>query len=186
MATANSPTPPTGSPSSPTEHQLALQQRREQSYINLKRNLSWGLVIACPAIMLMPPRKFDIYTVLLGGSTFFSANHLRMHYFNGPTPGALPDSSSGWFQQSMPTERAREIQAQLARQREAKEGKAQEDRGVVEKLWMGNETEGWKERRVAEDNEKIAEGMGIADMILEQVNEVFGSKKKGEVEEEGK
>ena len=50
---------------------------------------------------------------------------------------------------------------------------------------MGNEREGWKERRVREEREKLEEGKGYKDLIGERIEEVFREGRGGEGEKEG-
>ena len=51
----------------------------------------------------------------------------------------------------------------------------------LEKVWMGNEKPGWKERRLAEEQEKISQGEGYGGMIMDQIWEVWNwGKEKGE------
>jgi hypothetical protein len=52
------------------------------------------------------------------------------------------------------------------------------------RLWMGDETEGWKERRLEEEKKALEEGKGYTDMILEQIWDVWNwDKKKGKDDE---
>ncbi len=45
---------------------------------------------------------------------------------------------------------------------------------------MGNEKPGWKERRLAEEQEKISQGEGYGGMIMDQIWEVWNwGKEKG-------
>ena len=44
---------------------------------------------------------------------------------------------------------------------------------LAKKLWMGSEKEGWKERRLREEREKLAQGMGYADLIGDTVEQAF-------------
>ena len=53
--------------------------------------------------------------------------------------------------------------------------------GRLRKAWMGGEKAGWKERRLAEEQEKISQGEGYGDMIMDQIWEVWnwGADTKG-------
>ncbi|KAF1814818.1 hypothetical protein P152DRAFT_455857 [Eremomyces bilateralis CBS 781.70] len=53
-------------------------------------------------------------------------------------------------------------------------------RSVLQKMWMGDEKEGWKERRLQEEREKLAEGKGYWDMMIEQIWEVWSWEKQDE------
>lgn len=86
------------------------------------------------------------------------------------------------------------MQAQLraVRDEERKKlgkGGDREDEGVLKKIWMGDETEGWKERRLEEEKKALEEGKSYTDMIYEQVWDVWNWDKKGKGrrgDEEGK
>lgn len=59
-------------------------------------------------------------------------------------------------------------------------------KAMAKKLWMGNETVGWEERRVAREREVLDEGGGVGygELIGESIMDVLGGKRKEE--EEGK
>ncbi len=51
----------------------------------------------------------------------------------------------------------------------------------LRKVWMGSEKAGWKERRLAEEQEKISQGEGYGGMIMDQIWEVWNwGREKGE------
>lgn len=57
--------------------------------------------------------------------------------------------------------------------------------GQLSKAWMGGEKPGWKERRLAEEQERIARGEGYGSMIMDQIWEVWNwGREKGEGLEE--
>lgn len=91
----------------------------------------------------------------------------------------------------LPTERAAEVQAQLRAAKEAslknqteldkyKAAKEFQDRSLPAKIWMGAETEGWKERRLREEQQALAEGKGYGDLIMEHIWEVWNWEKLDE------
>ncbi|CAG7960273.1 unnamed protein product [Penicillium nalgiovense] len=49
---------------------------------------------------------------------------------------------------------------------------AQEE-GIVQRVWMGGETEGWKERRLREEQKALSEGKGYWDLIQEHIWDVW-------------
>lgn len=80
-------------------------------------------------------------------------------------------------------------------EREDEKGVGEEEEGgegeggvlaMAKRLWMGEEREGWKERRVREEREKLAEGKGYRDLIGETVEQAFreGTGRRGDVEED--
>jgi hypothetical protein len=108
-------------------------------------------------------------------------------------------SSSSSSLMGLPTERAKEIQARLRAAQEARmreegiekeeleklKARQRQEKGVLERVWMGNEEEGWKERRLREEQKALDEGKGYGDMIKEHIWEVWnwGDAKKKTDEE---
>ncbi|KAJ5121533.1 uncharacterized protein N7515_009494 [Penicillium bovifimosum] len=61
-----------------------------------------------------------------------------------------------------------------------------QEKGVVQRVWMGGESEGWKERRLREERKALSEGKGYGDLIQEHIWDVWtwgGKEGKGEVKE---
>ncbi|KAI9732909.1 MAG: hypothetical protein M1835_003480, partial [Candelina submexicana] len=70
----------------------------------------------------------------------------------------------------------------IVEQVKGKEG--QRKKGLVEKIWMGDEDEGWKERRIREEKEAIEEGRGYSGLIMDQIWEVWNWGKKSDRDDE--
>ncbi|KAF2015020.1 hypothetical protein BU24DRAFT_423939 [Aaosphaeria arxii CBS 175.79] len=181
------------------DQRLALEQK--QKFETFALNAAIAGAVICPVVAFMPPRKLDMYTFSLAVGFYLSADHLATHY-----------TGRGIFQQwkfaqpssvgvgALPTEKARETQARFAEEKklaEAREAmrsgrqvnweeKEKKERSVLQKLWMGDETEGWKERRLEEERKALEEGKSYTDLILEQVWDVWNwDKKKSGGEEDG-
>ncbi|KAF2822163.1 hypothetical protein CC86DRAFT_373342 [Ophiobolus disseminans] len=176
---------PTVTPPIPPEQRLALEQQAR--YNRIVRNLAIGGVIACPLIIALPPRKLDLYTFTLAVGFYLSADHL-----------CTVNTGRGLVQQlaprrldAMPTEQAREMQRRIREEREkgrmlSGESGA-EEKGIFGRLWMGDEKDDWKERRLEEERKALEEGKGYMDMIFEQIWDVWNwDKKKGDGEEGSK
>jgi hypothetical protein len=170
------------------DQRIALEQ--QQRYARYKRNIAIGGAIACPVIALLPPRKLDLYTFSLSIGFYLSADHLAQSYKGRPLLSLLTPSLGSPLPSSLPTEKARETsrimkereEAERAR-REGVEGLGKDKdkkKGLLGKLWMGEEEEGWKERRLEEERKALEEGKSYTDIILEQIWEVWNwDKKKG-------
>ncbi|KAF2746218.1 hypothetical protein M011DRAFT_404576 [Sporormia fimetaria CBS 119925] len=159
------------------EQRLALEQY--QKTVNLKRNLAIGGLIVCPILIALPPRKLDLYTfgLTLGftGSAVHLYNHARVS-----ERYALPTESAR-------EARRRKLEADMEKTRQAqREGRETEKkRSFLQKLWMGDEEEGWQERRLAAERKALEEGRGYQGVILDQIWEVWNwGGKKGEKKEE--
>jgi hypothetical protein len=169
---------PTQRPPIPPEERLALEQQAR--YNAIVRNLAIGGVVLCPLIAILPPRKLDLYTFSLGVGFYLSADHLcTVNTGRGLVQQFAPRNPTG-----LPTERAREISRVLREERE-KGRVGGEEKGMFGRLWMGEEKEGWKERRLEEERKALEEGKGYMDMIFEQVWEVWNWDKKKGAEEDG-
>jgi hypothetical protein len=63
---------------------------------------------------------------------------------------------------------------------------AEAKRGWVESLWMGNEKEGWRERRKDEDRKALESGTSIGEMMMEQIsdawNQLRGNKRQEKID----
>jgi hypothetical protein len=175
---------PTQQPPIPPEQRLALEQQAR--YQRIVRNLAIGGVVLCPIIAILPPRKLDLYTFSLGVGFYLSADHLC----TVNTGRSLVQQFAPTRAIDLPTERAREMQKIIREEREkgrgVLSGEGEQSRSALGRLWMGDEKEGWKERRLEEERKALEEGKGYMDMIFEQVWEVWNWDKKKGGEDGGK
>jgi hypothetical protein len=160
------------------------------SFENFVYRTSQATLIVAPVLILLPPRKLDLYTFVLSGAFVASAGHLYQHR-------RLAHLEKGSF--LLPA-KAQQVKAQIARQKEREQehrlleepdsASSQRKSGSLleekaKEIWMGGETEGWKERRLREERERLAKGEGYGDMIMDQIWEVWnwGEKKAENLKE---
>ena len=67
---------------------------------------------------------------------------------------------------------------ELSRLREQERVQKEKERGLLEKVWMGNEGDDWKEKRDRREREALEEGKGYWDLIKEQIWDVWSSGEK--------
>lgn len=161
-----------------------INDRREADFVRFKRYAALTFLVASPILIALPPRKLDHLTVLLGGAFCVSANHITHERTGRSIMDRLESRlSRGTRISELPSERALDIQARLraAREKQLREGglsqeeveklraRQEQDKGIAERVWMGGEEEGWRERRVREEQEALAEGRGYGDLIREHV-----------------
>jgi hypothetical protein len=176
-------------------------------------NVALGALIVCPIIILLPPRKLDIYTLALVGGTFVGANQLTYE----STGSSIVNRHMKWMQdvsaRDLPPkavemqvrlkaekeyrlaqasqmvkgkeEREGKVLQELARKKEEEKVKEEKERGLVEKIWMGSEGDDWKAKRAQREKEALAEGRGYGGLIIDQIWEVWnwGQVKAEEVKE---
>lgn len=134
------------------------------------RPLFYTLLIACPLLIILPPRKLDLYTFTLTGAWVFS--------FNGLAFGRTRTGNTGVFGT------AQVDAASGERERSGLEvGNGEGVKGLARKIWMGDERPGWQRRRLEREREELEAGKGYGDIIMEQVREVFpgfGGGRRGE------
>ena len=176
-------------PQPPLTPEQRLEREQNERLKKIARNVAIGGVIVCPAVALLPPRKLDLYTLALGIGFYLSADHLSTSYTGR---GLIENVTPRW--NSLPTEKAIETQQRFEAEKSMKEAREamregreirKEEKGILHRLWMGDEEEGWKERRLAEERKALEEGKTYTSMILDQIWEVWNwdKKKDGEVNE---
>ncbi|RAH49890.1 uncharacterized protein BO95DRAFT_328572, partial [Aspergillus brunneoviolaceus CBS 621.78] len=174
------------------QQQATLQSQREADYQRFKTYAAWTFLVASPILIALPPRKLDNLTVLQLSAFSISANHLTRERTGRSIVDRLEDKISAGrshplasLGNGLPSERALEIQARLKadRERQIEEAKGEElaklkareefDKPVLQRVWMGGETEGWKERRLREEQKALDEGKGYGDLIREHIWDVW-------------
>ncbi|KAK2072543.1 hypothetical protein P8C59_006891 [Phyllachora maydis] len=96
----------------------------------------------------------------------------------------LPDKARQ-IKMLMDAERARRAQQLPAEERAAvteatRRRTEQQEAGLLWRFWMGQEKEGWEKRRLEEERKALASGKSHADMIVDQIREVWSGKAKNE------
>ncbi|KAK4242491.1 hypothetical protein C8A03DRAFT_29250 [Achaetomium macrosporum] len=207
MSSENPQQPQAPPPTSSQPEETPLPERNP-----ITHNAAIAAAILCPIALLLPTRggagKSMLQNSVLGGASFWGFNQLA-HDYTGKSITAR--SSERWgallgrspqeqHQQQenkkgvvrvagLPTERAarnRELMEAERRRRaeaEGREYKGKDTRGFWERMWMGGEKEGWKEKRLEEERKAIESGKGYGGLIMDQISEVWGGKGKGDGEE---
>ena len=142
---------------------------------NAIRNLALAGAIITPLAMLLPPRKMDIRFFVLASAFSLSTNQLAYEYTGESIYTRFGNRASAVFDTGLP-EGAKRTQQLLReqREREAAEKKKKDNAGsLVKGIWMGNETEGWQEKRAEEHKRSIEEGKGLSGIIFEQISDVW-------------
>jgi hypothetical protein len=165
-SSTQTPTAPNGNPLPPTT------QFRNDQYKKLLHYTSLSALVVCPTLMLLPPRKLDIYTVLLLTSTGLAGNQVAREY----TGRSIADRIYGIGAVHTPP---RVETPQVGVGRDVKDQlREQAERDVREKAV-------WKRQRDAREKEALEDGRGYGGIITDQIWEVWnwGQKKNGDNEE---
>lgn len=191
----SSPTPPSREPT--------LEQRihMTDSFGKFLHNLSLTMLVGAPILIALPPRKLDLYTFFLAGSFVAAGNHLVKERTGAgllyQLPGTRLPPAAVEYQQRMkmrdqgqrrlldePQLQTGTIQQELEKRKIEHRQPAGLEKAAKD-LWMGGEKEGWKEKRLAEEQKKLDEGEGYGSMIVDQIWEVWnwGEKKAEDLKE---
>lgn len=162
---------------------------------------AWAGVILGPIALFMPPRRVGFQALLLASGTSYATNILAYDYtgesiyqrfvrrWDNALNGGLPEKAQR-TQELLRLERERREaalpEAERRRLQEERLRREQAQRGLLQKLWMGSETDDWRAERARKEKEALDEGRGYGDLIVEQVKEVFSSSDKKDGEEEKK
>ena len=139
-------------------------------------NITLALLIASPLLLAVPPRKLDLYTFSLCTTFVYSANF--------QTTSRTGKTILQHFGARLPSQQKQGKKSQFVRNR-TEQGTSGGIRGVVNNIWMGNETEGWEERRAQEEREVLEEGRGYSGLITDRIWEVWHREKKNTAERKG-
>lgn len=154
----------------PPQRQPTLSET--ERYAKAVHTTALVILVACPVLILLPPRKLDFYTFGLCGATVYSANYLvrertgrsiwqlaiaDRRRVEGPLRPKV-DVGVGRIEQAMREQKTEEriaggigtVSEQVASQRDA-----------------------WKVQREKEIKEDVEEGKGFGDMIVDQIWEVW-------------
>ncbi|KAL4883387.1 hypothetical protein BJY04DRAFT_25265 [Aspergillus karnatakaensis] len=201
--------PQTPTPTEPT----TTTPNREADFKRFKDNAAIAFLITSPILLAIPPRRLNPSAIFHISAFTISLNHVTANYTgksildrlsdriisrstHNPAPSFLATGETA----GLPTEKAREIHAKIREAREARIkdenlgreerekllARQEHERGVVERVWMGNETGGWKERRLREEQKALDEGKGYGDLIKEHIWDVWtwGESRKEEREDD--
>ncbi|KAI0852398.1 hypothetical protein F5Y00DRAFT_195046 [Daldinia vernicosa] len=168
-------------------------------------NVALGVTPIALFALFLPPRRLDLRALILGGVALWGTDRLVADYSGTSSLRRMAQRLESMSGAELP-EKAKEMQARLRaeRARRAQEGltdeqkrmleehrrkggKEEEERGLLERVWMGDSGEDWKAKRDQREKEALSEGGGgYWSLIADQVSEVWnqGKKKEGDDEKE--
>jgi len=158
------------------------------------RNTAIATAVACPLLVLLPPRKLDFFTAGLCITTVFSTNYLVQDYtgrsitqhITGARPpvvvssGAQTPADEAQTRVSDAVVRAERQEALLRVPAGGREVgvNVNEAAGVAEQVEASRQQAKWALERQREEQEALDEGKGFGDIIMDQVYEVWNWGKK--------
>ncbi|KAL5335423.1 hypothetical protein BJX70DRAFT_325460 [Aspergillus crustosus] len=185
---------------------------RAADFQRFKDNIAIAFLITSPILLVIPPRRLNPSAVFHISAFSISLNHIigqktgrsildriEDRITSKSTHNPIPSFLGGGETGGLPTDKAREIHEKIRIAREARiqeenvpkeelerlRAQKEHERGVVDRVWMGNEKGGWKERRLREEQKALDEGKGYGDLIREHIWDVWtwGENKKEDGED---
>ncbi|KAG4029199.1 hypothetical protein MFRU_017g01350 [Monilinia fructicola] len=133
----------------------------------LLHNASLAALIVCPIVMLLPPRKMDVYTFALMTTTFIGGNHLAYEYTGVSMMNRIQNRITAFSNIEL-SEKAKETQRKI---REAQEKKRMEESGKFSGKMIEFQHQGAKREGVLEALEKRSAGESTANKVEEERKE---------------
>lgn len=156
--------------------------------------------------LFLPPRRFDARLAILGGVAVWGTNQLVLDYsgtsslqrvgarVQGAFGSDLPDKAKATQARlraererlreaaaaGVPEDQRRLLEEQRRRQQMGGKREGEGEKGLLERVWMGDSDPDWKEKRDRREKEALSEGGGgYWGLITDQIAEVWnGGKKK--------
>ncbi|RAL59290.1 hypothetical protein DID88_007003 [Monilinia fructigena] len=132
----------------------------------LLHNASLAALVVCPIVMLLPPRKMDVYTFALMTTTFIGGNHLAYEYTGVSMMNRIQNRITAFSNIEL-SEKAKETQRKI---REAQEKKRMEENGKFSAKIIEFQDQNAK-RGVLEALEKRSTGGSAVNKVEEERKE---------------
>lgn len=192
---------PGAQPSTPPQAQAQPPSPAETQFYGTPPVLHYGAIgasILGPIALILPSGRKNLSSQLqnmvLASGSFWGFNQLAYDYSG---KSIVQRSNERWskifnsFDEGLPTEKARLVKAQLEAQKAQKaqlkqdeaarqeaerirmEDEESKKRGLLTRVWMGDEGDDWKQRRLEEDKKALENGKGYGDIIMDQIWEVW-------------
>lgn len=172
-------------PTSTTSQLTPEELHRAQQYKTAIHYTSLGALFLCPLLILVPPRTTLRTSLLLFGAGI-GGNQLASEYSGSSLLQRAQQRVKYLAATDLPP-KAQEVQARLREERRRMNNAdavavdavgEKRERGVMGKLWMGDEGEDWKRKRDEKEKEALEEGRGYGGLIMDQIWEVWNWGKK--------
>lgn len=170
--------------SHPQEPQRQPTATETVNYAKTLHNTALLTAVACPLLALAPPRKLDFFTAGLGITTLFSTNYLVREY----TGRSIQQHVTGYrppvlTKESMQTDESQMRVSDAVRMERQEALRAQKERaGIADQVEASTHAK-WAQERNRETQDALDVGKGFADIIMDQIYEVWHWRKNTDDDE---
>jgi hypothetical protein len=171
--------------SHPQEPQRQPTPAETVNYAKTLRNTAMVVAVACPLLMLLPPRKLDFFTAGLGITTVYSTNYLVrdstgrsiQQHLTGYRPPVVPRGN-------VQTDEAHTQASDAIRLERQEALRASRERASIAEQVEATKQAKWAQERNQEVQDALDVGKGFGDIIIDQVYEVWNWGKKRDGDDE--
>ena len=160
-----------------SQQDLAQHQRVFKDYNRFLHTSTLAACVLAPVLIVLPPRKLDLYTFLLSGAFLTSVDYqakertglgvmshaTRRFTSREPPKQRIQNPRSPVWEQNRLLDEKPSVLSTEAREGSRLQQRAQED---------------WKQQRLKEEQEKLDQGVGYWSMIVDQVWSVWNQEEK--------
>lgn len=186
MSTTNINPPPVA-PSSPSPTDPGTSPESLARWRSIFYGTSLGLTFLCPVVMLLPPRKLDLYTFGLGITWCVSASYCVEQRTGRPLLWHIGDrlpSAANRARHRHEAEARREAERRgLSVEQVDGERRTEAGGSVLRSLWWGKKNEGWAEERMRKEREALERGEGYGSLIKQHIREAVVGEDESEKRE---
>ncbi|OQO14728.1 hypothetical protein B0A48_00109 [Cryoendolithus antarcticus] len=166
----------------PPPPNAAAQAAAAADYARTLHNVALATAIACPLIALLPPRKLDLFTLTLGGTSVYSINYLVRESTHRSILQHLSGRGTHVGVHSVPrideTSSAVPDVVRQHTQEALRTVKAENGPSVTAEVQAARDSKDWVVERDKDVQEALDVGKGFGDMIMDQIYEVVNWGKK--------
>jgi len=171
--------------SHPQEPQRQPSPSETERYVRTLHNTALITAIACPMIALLPPRKLDLLTMGLAGTSVYSTNYLIreksgrsiLQHISGYRPPMIAQGNTGEADPQL------RVSDAMRQERQEALRATKEPTGIAEQATVGKQKKDWVQERDQEVQDALDVGKGLSDMIVDQIYEVWNWGKKRDDDE---
>lgn len=150
-----------------------------ERYVKTIRYVAIGTCVACPIIALLPPRKLDIFTIGLIGTTAYSANYLYRERTGRAIWQRITEPAEAAESSAISSTEQANLSRELQNARQEMQRLRSDAPSVTEELKATqSQREAWKLQRQQEIQDNLDVGKTFWEMMTDQVWEVWNGAKK--------
>lgn len=150
---------------------MSIPDRKIEASDNLYHGAAWGMLVVCPLVALLPPRRLNFGTTSLGVSWLLSANYLVQERRHRPSIIGVCRTDEDSLAQDKDTGKGEREATTIHKFKDPADQKKSLSQLPT------SQVEDTRRRRIEYHQDKLDEGAGYGDIIKEQIWDVWNQNK---------